>query len=201
MDKKRLVIVGCIVMDVVVLIVYIVLLILKLNRTVILDVNVVPNVAKVMIDGTEYASGVYKVYPGEAEVEIKADCFESKNLNVMFSNHNITKIYDYLMPNQDNLNYYSEHEDDAEALKKIGGDDALKMLKIISIKDVLPIVDYKYGGLNGTSREIVINESYECETYFCLTAIGNFENENVVKNLIRAKGYDPADYEIKYEKR
>ena len=131
MDKKRLVIVGCIVMDVVVLIVYIVLLILKLNRTVILDVNVVPNVAKVMIDGTEYASGVYKVYPGEAEVEIKADGFESKNLNVMFSNHNITKIYDYLMPNQDNLNYYSEHEDDAEALKKIGGDDALKMLKII----------------------------------------------------------------------
>lgn len=201
MDKKRLIMVGCVAIDVVVLVVYIVLLILKLNRTVILDVNVVPSMAKVVIGGTEYASGVYKVYPGEVEVEIKADGFESKNLNVKFLNHNITKIYDYLMPDQDNLSYYSEHEDDVEALKKIGGDDALKMLKIISIKNVLPIVDYKYGGLNGTSREIVINESYECETYFCLTAIGNFENENVVKNLIRAKGYDPADYEIKYEKR
>lgn len=201
METKRRIVTGFIVIDVLVVIVLVVLWVMKINRTAVLDIVLAPGMATVNINGEKYLPGAYRVYPGQVTAEISAEGFETKTLELNLNAESTTKIYEYLMPTEDNLNYYATHNDDVELLARIGGEEAEEILKVISIKQILPIVDFHYEGLNGKSREIVISEAPECDKIFCLVARGDISNHTEVKNLIKEKGYNPEDYEIVYEAR
>lgn len=199
MKKGRIAIFVVAGIDVVVLVVFVVLSVMKAMKTATVDINVVPSVAKVVINGQEYGNGAYKVYPGKVMAEISADGFVRKSVEVNLEADDVTRIIEYLMPNEDNISYYLDNVDDAEVLAKIGGDDAQKMLGMMAIKDVLPIVQFEYGGLNGTSREIAINMLQECNKIICLIVTGdNSENHSETRNIIKEKGFNPDDYEITY---
>ena len=202
MSRARRVIIGFAIVDVMVLAIFIVLAILKANKTAVLDISLTPSTAKISINGSDYMSGVFKVYPNEkVEATITADGFEPKTVEVELKANEIARIREYLIPDENNLNYYASNPDDATGLEMFEDSDAKKIVKILSIRDILPITDFQYGGLNGVSREVTINEFEDCNAYLCLQAIGNFDTEKQVDDLIVAKGYNPKDYEIKYEKR
>ena len=132
---------------------------------------------------------------------IRAEGFDDKTIEVELTANETTRIRVYLMPSEGNLNYYAKNSDEAEKLATFNDEWVQKMTRLLAIQEILPITDFKYGGLNGKSSEIVINEISDCKAYLCLQAIGNFDTESQVDDLIVAKGFNPKDYEIKYEKR
>ena len=170
--NKRLVIGGFILIDVVILIVLVVMYVMKVSKTAVLDVMLAPRTAKVMINGEEYMQGVYKMYPGTVQATIVADGFESKTIELNLTADEYTKVYDYLLPTADNATYYAKNEDDAKTLALIGGEEAQEILNSISILNVLPIIDFQYGGLYGESKEIVIDRYFDCDEYICLQVVG-----------------------------
>lgn len=200
MTKKRLAIIGFIVMDVLILMVLLILLLVDGGKTAVVDVLLAPANAVVTINGESYSQGTYKTYPGKTVATISAEGFKEKNIELDLNADNTTIIHEYLMPDENNLDYYANNNDDAELLSRIGGEDAQKMLNLISIKDVLPIIDFQYGGLNGTSKEIMIDQDFKCAQYFCLMVTGDTGiDKKKVEELIKKKGYNPEDYSIRYE--
>ena len=61
----------------------------------------------------------------------------------------------------------------------------------------MPIIEYKYGGLNGNSYEIVIDQDFNCEELFCLMVTGTNDKDEI-DSLVKSKGYNPMDYKIRY---
>ena len=202
MSRGRQIIIGFVAIDIVALIIFIVLAIQKALKTAVVDIEITPSIAKVQIGGESFMPGAYRTYPGKYMATISAEGFQSKTVEVDLNDASTTKIYDYLLPNDDNLNYYARNNDDFELLKQFDDEEAKKIVDIVSIKSVLPMTRFKYGGLNGKSSETTISEMVDCSTYFCLIAIGDLgENNSIVKEMIKEKGYNPEDYEIKYEAR
>ena len=197
MTKKQLALISFIAIDVVVLVIFFTLYFLNATKTAVLDILVAPTSATVLIDGETYSQGTFRTYPGETTAVISAEGFKDKVINLDLSSEETNKIYEFLIPEEGNLNYYAKNDDDAGALRKIGGDEAEEILKVISIKGILPIIEYKYGGLNGNSYEIVIDQDFNCEEWFCLMVTGT-SDEDEVNDLIKDKGYNPADYKIRY---
>ena len=202
MKRGRAVIIGFLVVDAVALAVFLVLLVVKGMQTAVLDISLVPSTAKIMIGDTEYMGGAYRTFPSEKmNATIRAEGFDDKTIEVELKANETTRIRVYLMPSEGNLNYYAKNSDEAEKLATFNDEWVQKMTRLLAIQEILPITDFKYGGLNGKSSEIVINEISDCKAYLCLQAIGNFDTESQVDDLIVAKGFNPKDYEIKYEKR
>ncbi len=201
-NKKKLLVIGFVILDAVALVVLITLAIMKANRTAVLDISLVPSIAKISIGGTDFMSGAHKTYPSEkVEAMISADGFVSKTIEVELGANKTTRIHEFLMPEENNLNYYAKNPEEAAGLVVFSDEVAKNLVRVLSIQKVLPITDFQYGGLNGKSREVAVSELYDCDVYLCLQAIGNFETEKQVDDLIMAKGFNPKDYKIKYEKR
>lgn len=197
-SRKKLIIIGFAVVDVIAIVILMVLLILKANRNVVLDISLTPSKAKISINGTEYMSGAYKTYPNEkVEAVISMEGFVSKTIEVELKANETTRIHEYLMPDESNLNYYAQNLGEAENLKLFKDDQVQELLKILSIKEILPITSSE----NETLGKIVINEFFGCDWYFCLAVTGNFEDKGQVDTLIEQKGYNPKDYKIRYEER
>ena len=197
MTKKQLALIGFVAVDVIILVVFFTLYFLNVAKTAVLDILVAPINATVLIDGEIYSQGTYKTYPGETTAVISAEGFKDKVINLNLSSEETNKIYEFLVPEEGNLNYYAKNDDDMEILKKIGGDEAEKISKVVSIKNVLPIIEYRYGGLNGNSYEIVIDQDFNCEELFCLMVTGTNDKDEI-DSLVKSKGYNPMDYKIRY---
>lgn len=169
-------------------------------KSAVADILVAPVEATIKINGEIYEAGTYKIEPGSAKIEIAADGFETKNLELNFVDGMTTRVHDFLEPMGDNLNYYSKNEGDFDILKRINTDEAERLVKIISIRDELPMTYFKYGGLDGNSSEVTINEDMECSKVYCLLSIGDTDkNHQITNSMIKEKGYNPDDYEIRYK--
>ena len=194
--RMHKVVAGVVFVDLIIVIVLVALAIIKGMKTATVDILVAPSVATVEINGAKYGTGAYRLFPGEAEATISADGFETKTMALNLKAGETTKLYVYLNPNEDSLNYYARNSADAELLKKVGGMD---ITKIISIQDILPITSRRYNETNGSMEGIVINQNLDCEEIFCLRVIGDSSNGHEwTRSLIKERGYNPDDYEIRY---
>ena len=178
----------------------VVLWVLNLQEKVVLDIKVSPTNANITIDGKEYQDGLYELNPGTATVTVSADGFKSSTSQLNLDSNHIAKLHIVLVPNDDNLNYYFSNPDEYVKLQLIGGEYAERVAKIFSITEKLPIVDFKYGGLNGASTEIVIDRDVKpCSKYYCLMVTGDKSAEHVkTKELIVEQGYKLDDYGVRY---
>lgn len=168
--------------------------ILKNFETATIDILIAPSSSIISIAGQDYTNGAYKMRPGKYTATIKKDGFEEKQIEIELLDNHITKLYDYLLMPDDNFSWYSNsgHQDDLKILQKIGDEKAKNFIKAISIDNILPISDRQSG--------IVIDKKLgDCTKNFCLKVTGNLkDNYDLVKNLIKQKGYNPEDYEITY---
>ena len=197
--KMHKVISAVILVDVILIVAIVVLAVRKFTKTAVMDVSVTPNVAVVEVNGQEYGIGAYRMYPGEVTATIKADGFESKTVTLNLKARETTKVYDFLEATGDNANYYAKNANDAEALARVGGEMGAKLARILSIKKVLPIIEFNYGGLDSESTEIVVDQDLACDATFCLMVTGDRSaGHEKSQNMIREKGYNPEDYKIRY---
>lgn len=199
--KKRSVIIGIIIIDIVVVVVLAAIALINASKTAVMDVVLVPKTAVLRIENDEFRQGVYKMFPGKVSGVISAEGFEDKIIEIDLNSETTTKVYEYLIPIAENKTYYAKNQDDFDAMKKIGGEEAQKISNLISIREVLPIIKYEYAGLTGESREIIINQDLTCDDYYCLGVTGVTEEEkDIVEAMIKDRGYNPEDYIINYEK-
>lgn len=197
--KKHPIVSIVVAIDVVLVIVVGVFGLIKGLKTATIDVLLAPLKAKVVINGKEYETGAYRVNPGKVTATIVADGFKEKKVELELQADKTTKIYEYLEPLEDNLNYYANKESELKRLEKLGNTD---IVRVVSIKKYLPIIEFNYGGLNEASYELVITQDFDCDKIFCLRVTGdNSESHEYTKIILRQKGYNPDDYQIKYQTR
>ena len=199
--REHRIVAGVILFDLIIVIVILIMMIVKAGKTAMVDILTVPSVAKVRIGGGEYESGAYKVYPGDYEVKVEAEGFVTKTVPVSMRNGEISKIYVYLEPEEDNLNYYAEHEDDWENMRLMSDEEAQRVYKLLSIQEVLPLEYVEEeddgSGLIPVGYYRITEENDTCETYYCLkVASAQNKNEEVVRSMLNEKGFDLKDYGV-----
>ena len=176
------------------------------TKSAMVDIMTVPSIAKVKIGGAEYSSGAYKVHPGDYEVEVKADGFVTKTVPVSAREGEISKVWVYLVPEEGNMNYYAQHEEDWENMKLINDEEAQRVYKILAIQEELPM-DYierevDNEGETSLKKDITIsaNNRGECRAYYCLKVATILDkNEDVVKKMLTDKGFELNDYEVEWK--
>lgn len=198
--KSRFVVAGFVLVDAALIVSIVFLGILKFQKKAVLDIKISPMIAKVVIDGKEYQDGLHELNPGSVVALVSADGFEPISVKLDLDVTHITKMYVYLVPNEDNLNYYFRNPNEYERLQFIGGEYAERVARIFSIVQELPMINFEYGGLNGVSTEIIVDKSVKtCSKYYCLMSTGDKSVGHIkTRDLIMAKGYDPDDYGVWY---
>ena len=176
------------------------------TKSAMVDILTVPSVAKVRIGGGEYKSGAYKIHPGDYEATVTAEGFVSKTVSVSAREGEISKVWVYLVPEEGNMNYYAQHEEDWENMKLIDDEEAKRVYKILAIQEELPM-DYierevDDEGEMSLKKDITIsaNNRGECRAYYCLKVATILDkNEDVVKKMLTDKGFELNDYEVEWK--
>ena len=200
--KEHRIVAGVVIFDLLILLVLGVMMIMKAGKTATVDILTVPSIAKVKIGGAEYSSGAYRVRPGDYEAEVKAEGFVTKTVPVNARNGEISKVWVYLVPEEGNLNYYAQHEEDWDNMRMMGDEEARKVYKILSIQEELPM-DYIEQVENGeedldiTKYIIVKKNQNGCEGYYCLRVATVYDrNEGTVRDILGEKGFNLDDYNV-----
>lgn len=192
-------------LDLVLLVVIVFLGLKKLSKTTIMDIDVAPFSATVTVNGSEIDlnNGARAINPGMNSVIISADGFKTREVNLEVSKDSIAKVNVYLEPDDINSDYYVSHPEDFELAKEIGGEYVERIESLTSIRNVLPIIKYQYGGLYGKSSEIVIDEDIvSCGKVFCLLVTGDSSSDHSVSTeLLKGRNYDVNNYGVRYASR
>ena len=176
------------VVDVLLVLLLIGVAIFQNTKTATVDILTVPSVAKVKIGGGEYESGAYQTVPVEARAG------------------EISKVWVYLVPEEDNLNYYAQHVDDWYNMGLMSDEEAQRVYKLLSIQEELPM-DYAEreeddeGEIN-LVKDITIsaNNGYGCKVHYCLKVATVLDkNEETVRGLLAEKGFNLDDYEVEWK--
>lgn len=201
--KMHKVISAVVLVDVILVLATVAAGVAKASKNSTLDVLVVPEIAKVSIGSGDYGIGAYKIRPGNYAATVSAKGFKSKVVEVKPEGGSIAKLHVYLEPEDDNLNYYATHLENYNNLRWIDDEEAQKMYKILSIRYALPMMDEVRDETTGYLERRVSIEAENgdgCKAYFCLKAILLGTNDKKwAEELIKKKGFNPENYEIRYK--
>ena len=169
-----------------------------------LEILVAPESATITLNDKEIKNGIYHLYPGDYEIIIKKENFESKTFNIKLEKNETKKLYTYLLEKDGSYSWYINNRSDALLLNKIGAYESSisssSYLESYPISKVLPIIYASYDeSYNYTEFRIDGGFFDECEKNFCLkisdTTGGNYE---AALEKIREKNFNPSDYKIIY---
>ena len=181
-------------------------------KTAVVDIYVAPSAATITLNGKPYENfQSYDLLPGDYHVEIAMDGMQTKEYDITLADGGFAKIHDYLLDSMGGgYNYYLTHPEDEYLLTQIASKDDQPAQKFISayeqkagILDILPIDydaytdDFAYY----IQYKIRVDDSRgDCPKIACLVIEDNTgDNEQRAKDKIKEYGYNPDDYEIKYE--
>lgn len=194
---------GVIVFDLLLIIGLLVAVLIKMTKTAIISVNLVPNTAVAEVGGGSYQTGNYRIRPGNYNVKVKADGFITKEFEINPEDNATTKMSVFLVPAEDNLNYYAQNMVNYESMGMMKDEEAQRYYKILSIEQVLPINYNDYNTNTGElNRAVTImsDNGENCKAIYCLKAILTLtDSKDWVKKIIKEKGFDSEDYEIIYK--
>ena len=199
--REHKIVTGVILFDLLIIVVMIVMMVMKAGKTATVDIMTVPVVARVRIGGGEYENGAYKVHPGDYEAEVKADGFVTKTVPVEARAGEISKVWVYLVPEEGNLNYYAQHEEDWENMRLLDDEEAQRVWKVLSIQEELPM-EYVEEGINNGDEAImkyvvITGSAMDCDGYYCLKVATAFDkNEDTVRKMLMDKGFSIDNYEV-----
>lgn len=201
--KEHKVVTGVILVDLLILVVLVVMMIMKAGKTATVDIMTVPSIAKVKIGGGEYSSGAYKVRPGDYDVTVAADGFVTKTVPVSARDGEISKVWVYLVPEEGNLNYYAQHEEDWENMRLLDDEEAQRVYKLLSIQEELPInyaeeINNSEG--TGELEYILINKNnMNCEKYYCIRVSMTLDRRDIVEKVLEEKGLKVDDFGVEWK--
>lgn len=118
---------------------------------------IAPKTAELYIDGKKYNnSGSISLTSGEKQVLIKANGFQEYNKKINFSKDKINLIYQWLIPTEDNKNYYDDNKDEwalRETIDQSGLAIEMEEYNNDPIFKVTPVANYKLGFSASASRD------------------------------------------------
>lgn len=204
--NRKKVIIGGVVALVLILALSVWGMVRQMMYSVTIDITVAPAVAKVMLDGREYAATrEYKIQPGEYEVVVTAEGFETKTGRLVAVAGERVEIALYLEPTAENANWYLEHPEDARTMGDIKSDEAARAVEELTRKHPilaqLPLmIDYYTDGyarrVKYTISYLLTNENRD----FVIT-VTDYTGGNYADALdkLRARGVVDGQYEVQYE--
>ena len=213
------------ILDAMAVVAFLIFMIMNVMKTSVLYLDVTPVDAQILVNGSEYTSGSYKVMPGTYEVEISHEGMATKSFTVELGGDTIANITTFLVGEDGGFGFYELKKNYGSFTKlaeMVGaGDDkttdhdasaeefiarAEEDLNIYE-SGVLPIKyhEYKDGDTGGEiTKEIVIwngnvADGDECEKFLCLDVMMLYTDDvELVKKMLEEKGYRAGDYEIIY---
>ena len=197
--------------NLVAILVVIVIIVIHNLKTATISIRVAPVAATVELNGAKYENlESHNVAPGDYHVKISMEGMQTKELDFSIGEDGFVRVWDYLLNSNGSFDYYLNHREDELLLKDIISKDDIAAQSFIveyermfSISNVLPIMfdsytdDFAYY----TRYEIEFDDSRDdCPKIFCLVIEDNTGgNEQKAMDKIKELGYNPDDYEIKYE--
>ena len=165
-----------------------------------LIVMVAPSKATIRLDGKKIQNGARKVRAGKHTIELSADGLETKTQEFEISANETKSINLYLTGENGDFSYYLNDEEDIKLLALIGDEEATHFIseyyKAKTITELLPLKIVKDYGKSSSKLE----NGTDCARSYCLKITDSgavLKDEMFAK--IKSLGYDPEDYEIKYE--
>ena len=105
------------------------------------EITVSPLTAKIKIDGKEYdATETAKIKPGTYSVEISADGFVTKNIEIEAQKDKIIELSLYLDPTEENKDWYKDNVWDGTARGDIISDNDIN--EFYALQEKYPILNY-----------------------------------------------------------
>lgn len=217
------------IIDAIAIIVVVIFAINNALKTSVLNFNVTPLDAEILVNGREYENGTYRVMPGKYEVEISHEGMVTKEFTVELGAEEITNIVAYLVGEdggfdfyelKDNYGSYVKLTEIASADNNITTDRdtsaeefVAKMEKDFELFSILPIVDKTptgYGLEYGVNYQYDITavqdgrQRDDCDRALCLyiTSSKDKEEQGVLKkvsDLVNSLGYNIERFQIIYE--
>lgn len=118
---------------------------------------IAPKTAELYIDGKKYNnSSSISLTSGEKQVLIKANGFQEYNKKINFSKDKTNLIYQWLIPTEDNKNYYDNNKDEwtlRETIDQSGLAIEMEEYNNDPIFKVTPVANYKLGFTASASRD------------------------------------------------
>ena len=211
------------IIDVFIIIILVGIKIWQSTKVSVIEFNIAPIDATISVNGnTNYSNGQYSITPGTYEIKISHKDLEPKTMTVNIEPHQIVPITLFLTGANNNLEFY-ELNDNYKSFEKLqsiasankntttDNDTSAekfipKLKQKISIFDKLPIKGYVYANpeANSSSAGFTIRSGQNtnsCEKTACL--IVNYYGrgyQEAVAAKIKEAGYNPADYEIVFER-
>ena len=177
------------------------------------SITVAPMTAKVTIDDKEYLVGTHELASGKHKVRIEADGFQAKEFTFEAEKGHVASIETYLVHETEGLSYYEKSAEDMKILKYVDYDDESELHKFLEefnkkreIIYSLPFdasyedTSFNYNLFKGHIK-VTIEDGTNmdaCDMALCLVASGYAINQDKVLEVIREKGFDPANYKIIY---
>jgi hypothetical protein len=173
------------------------------QKTANIDVLVAPESAQVLIGGNHFSNKTHKIKPGEYDVSVTKNGFESYNTKLTIKAGETTQLKVFLLPSDGSYDWYNKHPEDALLLDPIKDYNYTKNLDELKkhnpIINILPIQVSEYSDNYSKYTEFKINYKQSDSEKIIVTiddVTGN--NKDKALDMIRTKGFNPNDYTIEY---
>ena len=192
---KKKIAIGLVVAFLVVIVVSIYNVIENNTRTATVEITVSPLIAKIKIDGEEYdATETAKIRPGIYNVEIYADGFVTKNIEIEALKDEVVEISLYLDPTEENKDWYKEHVWDGTARGDIMSDNAIR--DFYTLQKKYPILNYvPYNTFTYAIK--YENDCADNNGGICLVIDADFGYRRYAVQYLQTTGQNLADYYVK----
>ncbi len=204
--RRHKIISAVVALNVIAVLVVILLVVIHRAKTVSIDVYVAPSEATIELNGKKFDNfASYNLMPGEYHVSISMDGMKTKEYDLALENDGFARIWEYLVDDNDSLDYYLKNPDEISILTKFSDDEEVKKVieyydKVVSIRDALPLEYYDRSDPDNSVGVFVEEDTNECiNKILCLVIYGGEKNRGIALGLIKEAGYNPDDYGIRFE--
>ena len=204
--RRHKIISAVVALNVIAVLVVILLVVIHRAKTVSIDVYVAPSEATIELNGKKFDNfASYNLMPGEYRVSISMDGMKTKEYDLALENDGFARIWEYLVDDNDSLDYYLKNPDEISILTKFSDDEEVKKVieyydKVVSIRDALPLEYYDRSDPDNSVGVFVEEDMNECiDKILCLVIYGGEKNRDIALGLIKEAGYNPDDYGIRFE--
>ncbi len=196
------------------------------TKTAVITFNIAPTDATIMMNGSTYQNGTYKLHPGTYDITISHSDLDQKTFHLDLPSDSSTHLITFLSATDEEGNpsfdFYTlkTNQNSYQALTSIASSTnnqttdhdtsaeefIARMEKTLSIKSILPIKGsvYAVSGVNTSTAGYSIRNATDnenCQTITCLLVMYYGEGyKDAVATEIQKAGYNPAGYELIYER-
>ncbi|MBR0134060.1 PEGA domain-containing protein [Candidatus Saccharibacteria bacterium] len=174
-------------------------------RHAYVSITVAPTTAKVTLNGKEYRTGSYAIEPGEYNVKIEAEGFETKEFKIKAEKSRLASVETYLLNKEEGLAYFERSANDMSVLKYIYSKDFVELNDFMEQYqkkyEIVYYLPFNADASDAVEDKVKIEDGSnrkDCDMALCLVASGYNIDKAKVEESIRTNGFKPEDYKIIY---